>query len=374
MPKVTDTELQELVDDGTITAITIDTTEFHHFGYHLEARSLVSLEQFKATNIKVVLSEMVLGEVHAHMTQRMAEAAEKARTGINQFLKEWRHDRDRGAIAAELGLDVNPGASARALLDAFVRRVDAQTVSVDLGVSIRELHDRYFSARPPFSARSDKKNEFPDAMALLSLEAWARDSGRVVLAVSNDGDWAAFAEQSEHIVCLPKIAPALSLFNREESVFAARVAAGLRSGAAARLHAAIESKLERLVEIFEVEANAPYFYEEEAGLSRVVSWRIDDDTVFDIVASDGDSVTLAFQVKLEAEFKAHFTFLRWDSEDREYVKVGRSLEQIVDTLDVPITATVPTGDGDDPEPIEVEAESWSVSIDFGYVEPDYERD
>ena len=333
-----------------------------------------SLEQFKATNIKVVLSEMVLGEVHAHIAQRMVEAADKAGAAINQFVKSWRHDSDFAAVAADLGLDADPQARARTLLDAFVDRVEGHTVAVDHGVSVRELHDRYFSARPPFSTKADKKNEFPDAIALLSLEAWAREGGRMVLAVSDDGDWKAFAEQSDHVVCLPKIAPALNLFNREESVFAARVAAGLRSGAAARLHAAIESKLESLIETFEIEASAPYFYEEETGLSRVVSWRIDDDMVFDIVASGADSVSLAIGIKLEAEFKAHFSFLKWDSEDREYVNVGRSHAQLVETLDVPIVATVSKKEGDDPEPIEVDAEGRHASIDFGYVEPDYERD
>src|SRR5260370_35343081 len=64
---------------------------------------------------------------------------------------------------------------------------------------IKQLMARYFAAAPPFEGSGKKKNEFPDAIALLSLEAWAKAKSKTILAISNDGGWASFAEDSEHI-------------------------------------------------------------------------------------------------------------------------------------------------------------------------------
>lgn len=374
MPKLTLEEVQELVDRGKLTAITVDTSEIHHFGYNLKAKSLSALGQFKGTNIAVPLSEVVLAEVHAHMTARMSDAAEKVCTGISLFLKEWRIGRDRDAVHTGLGLGDDAAARARTLLDAFVAEIGAERVSVDNGVNVRDLHERYVASRPPFSTKADKKNEFPDAIALLSLEEWARQRGRMLLAVSADGDWARFAEGSDQIVCLPQIAPALNLFHREDSVFAARVANLLRADAAPALSAAIEGQLERLIETFDVEASAPYFYEEEAGLSRVVSWKLKDDAKLDVVASDEDSASLAFTVILEAEFEAYFSFSMKDGIDRDYVTIGSSHASRIESFEVPLVATIPKDEDDDPTPFEVEADGWGVSVDFGYVEPEFERD
>jgi hypothetical protein len=375
MPALTEQETQALVDDGRICGVTLDTTEFHHFGYHFEAKGLAALGQFNGTDISVLFSEVVINEVQSHIRDQLVETAEKARSGINQFLKEWRSDHELAAIIAQLGLEADPIARAKELTDDFVQKIGAELVAVDNGTfQIRELHDRYFSAQAPFSKSADKKNEFPDAMALLSLQGWAQQQEGMLLAVSSDGDWARFAEESPHLVVVPKIGPALNLFNRHDGVFAARLAANLRAGTAMSLHASVESELEHFIEIFDIEAQAPYYYEAEPGESRIVGWSIKDDKPFDVLTSDEDTVTVSFIVSVEAEFHAYFTFSVHDSIDRDYVTIGGAHASQTEQFDVTIEAAVDRDEGDDPDALEVESERWSVTVDFGYVEVDYDRD
>lgn len=374
MPKLTEQELQALVDGGAIKGITLDTTEFHHFNYHFGAKSLAALQQFKGTDISVLFSEVIINEVQAHIRDQLTETAEKARIGINQFLKGWRSELALADIIANLGIDSDASVKAKELIDGFVHQIGAEIVPVDHGVDVRDLHDRYFASQPPFSQSPDKKHEFPDAMALLSLQAVATEREGTVLAVSSDGDWAAFAAESPSLVVLPQIGPALNLFNRHDGVFAARLAENLRSGAATNLRAAVESELERFIEIFDIEAQAPYYYEAEQGQSRVVSWSVKGDKPIDVLSSDEESVTVSFEITVEAEFDAYFTFTIRDSIDRDYVTIGGAHASQTEQFDVTIEATVERVEGEDPDALDVESERWNVTVDFGYVEVDYERD
>ena len=68
---------------------------------------------------------------------------------------------------------------------------------VEGNVSHDEVIRRYFATEPPFSTKERKKSEFPDALALLSLERWATQNKSLVLLVSADGDWKKLVEQSE---------------------------------------------------------------------------------------------------------------------------------------------------------------------------------
>ncbi len=69
---------------------------------------------------------------------------------------------------------------------------------------------------------------------------------------------------------LTQIGPAVNLFNWHDRVFAARLAAILKSGAATSLLASVESELEQFIEIFDIKAQASYYYEAELRESRIV--------------------------------------------------------------------------------------------------------
>ena len=320
MPNFTEAELEDLVDQDAIVGLTLDTTEFFHVGYNYDAPSFKALGQFAGTGITAILSEVVLNEVHADVRDDIEKKTDLVRSALNQVSKAARLGFDVKQLMTDLGI---PDASARSkeLLDAFITKIEGERVLVDEGATSRVLHDMYFAAKPPFSKKAEKKSEFPDAIALLSLEHWGEEHGGFVLAVSSDGDWKRFAATSEHIICVQQLAAALSLFNRSDAVVAGRLSANLLANTAAQLKQRIDSLLESTVESFEVEANAPYYYETEDEHATIDSWSVDD-YQFDVIDSDDDSVTISFTVTVNATFNAGFTFEVRDSIDKDYITIG----------------------------------------------------
>lgn len=371
MPKKTEAELAALVDDGSIVGFTLDTTEFHHLGYNYESKSLKALEQFEGTDIALIFSEVVLSEVCAQVRDDIKSKAEKARSSLRQFLNATRLAHDLDQVVANLGIAEDPRKRSKELLDVYIASVKAIVLQVEEGASVRMLHDLYFASEPPFSVKVDKKNEFPDAIALLTLEHWAEARGSYVLAVSNDGDWARFAERSDHLICMPQLSAALNLFNRNDGVVAARLAANLGSDTAQKLRALIQNRLDAMLEIIEVEANAPYFYDVDDAYGEVNNWEIEEDR-FDVLASDEENVTVAFTVAAAATFCASFTFSMRDGIDKDYVTIGGTQAEKQEKFSVPIVVTMARDDdGNDPDVLDIEVEGVSISVDFGYVEVDY---
>lgn len=370
MPNVTQAELEALVDRNEIVGLTLDTTEFFHVGYNYETPSFKALGQFAGTPITIIFSEVVLSEVHADVRDDIEKKTELVRTGLNQVSKAARLGLDIKQLMADLSL---PDASVRSKdsLDAFINKIEGEHVLVDAGVTPRKLHDLYFAAEPPFSRKAEKKSEFPDAMALLSLEHWAETHGGIVLAVSGDGDWKRFAASSKHIICVPQLAAALSLFNRSDAVVAGRLSANLLADTAVHLKDRIDTILESTVETFEIEASAPYYYETEDEVATINGWSVDD-YLFDVIDSDDDSVTIAFTITVNATLNAGFTFEVRDSIERDYITIGGTRAAKEETFTLQIVVSIGRDDdGPDPDILDIEAEGPSIAVNFGYVDVDY---
>lgn len=79
-------------------------------------------------------------------------------------------------------------------------------------VGMARLVDMYFAARPPFESSGKKKTEFPDAIALLTIEEWARERDGKVLIVSNDSGWRNFCAASERLFMADGLGEALAHF------------------------------------------------------------------------------------------------------------------------------------------------------------------
>ncbi|MEP7198134.1 MAG: PIN domain-containing protein [Saprospiraceae bacterium] len=68
------------------------------------------------------------------------------------------------------------------------RMKDIQTIIIEYPtLHIGVIFDKYFGNKFPFSL-GDKKNEFPDAFALSSLESWCKESGEKCFVIAADKD------------------------------------------------------------------------------------------------------------------------------------------------------------------------------------------
>lgn len=169
-----------------------------------------------------------------------------------------------------------------------------------------------------------------------------------MIAVSSDSDWARFASQSDHVICVPQLAGALNLFNRDYQFVASRLLMNLENGNALKLKALIDTQLERTLEEIDIEANAPYYYESEDEYGTVDSWSVDGGN-FNVLDYDKETVTVSFLIDVTATFHATFSFSVWDSIDKDHVGIGGAQAQARETFDLEIIATVERDD-DSPDP------------------------
>jgi predicted nucleic acid-binding protein len=82
-------------------------------------------------------------------------------------------------------------------------------------VNIKEIFDKYFAKDPPFG-EGQKKDEFPDAFALLTIEKWCEQHNRKCHILSTDGDMITY--QSPHLIIEPKYEDFLDMKLRTKAI------------------------------------------------------------------------------------------------------------------------------------------------------------
>ncbi|MEJ0050577.1 MAG: PIN domain-containing protein [Methylovirgula sp.] len=176
--------------------------------------------QFKAYlsrgPIQIVVSEIVIQEILQHLISKTIEAKGK-------FFKASKAAMFHKLIpftSAYFGdADPDPSKIARERLVSFLREIGAERIS-EQNASMTEIVQMYFSGRAPFALTGKKKAEFPDGIALLSLEQWARENGKEILAVSGDKGWAEYAEKSPCITVVSDLGIALSSLHQQATAMA----------------------------------------------------------------------------------------------------------------------------------------------------------
>jgi hypothetical protein len=166
-------------------ALTLDTNIFIAAdGIHLEGGVLGQLRQFQQGNVSFILSDIVVREI----TRRLVAQAEKARELLANAVK----NAAKHHLLADNKIDdlkvlhastLAPNDAVGARLSAFLEATGCY-VEPSSNADMQEVLKRYFASEPPFEEGDRKKYEFPDAIALLSLEAAAKRDEEKILAVS----------------------------------------------------------------------------------------------------------------------------------------------------------------------------------------------
>lgn len=224
------------VDEGRTSrvrpydAITLDTNIFRQNGYNLQAGLLAQLSQFKQASARFVLSEIVFQEVRRHMLERAADARDKlvrvhraaVQTGLLDAVAA-------AAIESQTQTAITPAEATDRRLASFIKATGAEIVPA-VAANLNAVLSRYYAAAPPFDPTGAKRHEFPDAIALLSLEAWAKKEGLNLIAISADRGWVEYGEQSECVRVESDLAVALASFQNQQARTAQLVTDLLLSG------------------------------------------------------------------------------------------------------------------------------------------------
>ncbi|MFP3891196.1 MAG: PIN domain-containing protein [Ralstonia sp.] len=370
---------------GEITALTLDTSIFDRAGLAMEAGLLAQLSQFRDSDIRLVIASTVANEVRRHL----AENAEKATGALQNALRDTgRHQALPAAVQQQVAEAVDAASMetrnrACQRFDDWVARVGATVLNEAQFASIAEVMRRYEAAEPPFGASGNKKHEFPDAVALSTLEGWATTNGTKILAVTQDNDWRRYGAQSRRLVVVDDLADALAGLQRlaEANEVADRFAVSLEDGDPLELGKELLASLQRhdgSIE-FNVEADSQFSFAEEG--VDVAFERIelgdprDARANFETVSyGDGEAV-IKVVASVTTAIDVHFSFERWDSVDREYMSMGSATISRTEEIEFEALVTVAI----DVPPGEMTIESVEIlptvhRLNFGEIEPDWMSD
>lgn len=364
-------------------AITIDNSTLKGRGYNFHEGLLAQLNQFKKSPVQVIQTDIVHNEAVKHISQEIS----KARTSVDQALRSAsKHLKIRNqaidAAMKMLSIDGEDKEVAEARLAEFYGRIGAQKINSADHVDLSTLMDMYFHTVAPFETGKDKKNEFPDAIALLSIEGWADKNDLNIIAVSEDKGWIAFAEHSERITLVSSLSEALEKFQPHNKVsdiiYHIREASLLdeSNSILEKIQSAIIEQLDGAD--IDVEADSAMFFEWEDIFASYISHDFDLDSdglvKVSVIRIEDKSIVLRLGALVEVEVEASFDFSVRDSIDKDYVGMGGNICRTNETYHTDILLTLSgdfSHDVNDIEVTEVEIlENISVAH-FGEVEPDW---
>jgi hypothetical protein len=265
-------------------AITLDTNVFDQNRLNLDGGMLQLLAQFKEAP-QFILSEIVVREIHRHLSEQAKTAKDALGSAIRKSDESGLLDAAAVAsLNAIRSATAKPKEAARQRLERFLQNSGCEIIPADQA-DMKRLIRMYFGPSPPFEEGAKKKNEFPDAIALTTLEDWAKKKGKMILAISSDGGWARFAQTSEWIDVEMNLAVALEKFQADAErarTIVGRVLAEMQDGTRADLWEHVEGEVAPQVGDLSPEADgsAGYWFETDlaeftfASLSFV---RHDDD-------------------------------------------------------------------------------------------------
>jgi len=364
-------------------AITIDTCIFDNNGIALERGLLKQLDQFKESPVQVLISEVIDNEVLLHLTDKVkgsrAKINQALRSAENQLRVTGKAISEAKILIYDEGEDVDV---ARGRINDFYDKTGVEIITCEGAVEVSDLVDRYFNFKAPFENKADKKNEFPDALALLALESYAKSDNIKILAVSTDKGWAKFSENSDRIEVIDNLSDAISHFQPHnyaqstiESIKSDYVA-GRPNSILNAIAQGIRDSLDG-IDIY-VEANSSFAFEEDDVHAIYDSHDVHCDEKgkpeINIIRVESELVVIQITAYVKCEVHASFGLSVWDSIDKEYVGMGSASGSTEEEYDTKILISL-TGDFseglDSVEVDEVEVIDAPSHVEFGEIEPDW---
>lgn len=382
MPTMTRQQLIDAINNGHIAAVTLDTTVFDSKQKDFRRTDFRSISQIRTRNTPILITDVIANEMVAHLEVEAANSQRALKTALRSHNLRWFRQSPVGEHTA-LFIDRDPKVFAKLEFDDFAKAVGAEVIKVaDTPNGLAELFRRYFAVETPFAKKEARKQEFPDAAALLCLEEYAKAQGKLIICVAQDNAWKDFAAKSDHLVTVFPLTEALGIYSEafKDADLADKIVELWLNGNEKNFQEAVRNAIiERLTYVdYDIDAECAVEFEAEqmdAQLNEILMGTLTNPVV---LTADDDTVTFSIEVNIKADFEALFHFSIWDKIDRD--SVGMGSEYIRTTTDVPVHLTI-IADRDVTKGIvfrEIEVSQKTFAVDFGYVhafsveEPSYD--
>jgi PIN domain len=378
MPVVSLEKLKHAVIDGSVGAITVDTSVVERYQFGFESGVLAKLAQFSHAEADHIVLDIVLHEIRSHLRSEADLVRSQVKNALKPLGNSWGIEKtDREAALTLLFGEQSGQVRTEKRLQAFLQDSSAVVLTCSDLVSLPDILSRFIETKAPFGNTEGKKHEFPDAVALLALEAWAVKNDKAVIAVSRDTDWKRYCVDSPRVYFIDDLAQALSAFQAGADDASLLLGRLLAEGKVPNLDEIILEAIRFQSDKIDIdmEASANWYYEAELYDIEVSSDSSMADQVkeFDVVEFE-DNV-LVIQTSLALDVTAHFSvnFQAWDGIDREYLSAGSASIHQTERMDLEVILTMAFSNGT--AAIDsVELLPAGTTMYFGEIEPDWMND
>ncbi|WP_312312141.1 PIN domain-containing protein [Atlantibacter sp.] len=363
------------------TAILLDTSIYEQYGLKLEKGLLGKLSQFSRASTTFLIPDVIYNEVKNHLERKIKSSRGSLEKAFEEASDHLFFDGSELNDAKKTLIESREVEGlGKSRLDRFVDATSAKVLTTGEYVSVPELLARYFSSEPPFAETGKKKNEFPDAIVLMAVQAWAEKNDENVLAVARDDDWKRFCIDAENLHYEPGLSNALAHFNEETAPYKLidNLQKALDEGQAGKFLHDVAEHLESTFDGFAPEQEADsYLYWEADGCSGGFEYFEFSDNQFTVIDKDENWVVIEAFAEISLYAEGDFSLSAYDSFDKDHVYMGSITKRAEKTYTSRLLITISgelSGPIDDLTVDDVEVIQRPRSMHFGELELEYEPD
>ncbi|NDJ57684.1 DUF4935 domain-containing protein [Enterobacteriaceae bacterium 4M9] len=189
--------------DNNPTLVSLDTSTLKNHKFNLGNHLYQSLAELSSRGMKLVLTDVVYGEIIEHMAKDMETLYSSLSGELPLAAYYFAHDEH---TAQQIKTWVKSVSDFKALaqkrIDEYLHRCKGVVLKADDWMQTGEVLDLYFAIKPPFEANIKKRYEFKDAIALKTLEAFSNDRENTIYIASADSGWEKFCANARYMKCM----------------------------------------------------------------------------------------------------------------------------------------------------------------------------
>ena len=369
MPEFSEHAIARKIDSKELTLLSVDTSILKSHGYRFENGILQHLIKFSNSKIDLVFSDIVISEMTSHLVENEDRAKSSMTTAVGIIANTRGLNKKELQSSVESTFEFGTTRSViKKRIDDFKNATNAKFVDTSQYVGIERIVSAYFNQQAPFEKRKDKKHEFPDAIALHGLEAYAQKKDTLMMVVSGDKGWKNFCKASKHLICIEDLKVAMDYFYREPSVAGSAIESHI-----GKVESYIKPKITDYVESMDIElaVESYYMFEDEIEYISYKDFQYSKNPRFNLVDYYEKSQSYVFtsDITVDLSIFAQFTFFVKDEGD--FIDIGSESKEEEFTIDATILFTVVGDLNGDFEIQEFEIYNAEYNFDFGEVYPDF---
>lgn len=263
-------------------------------------------------------------------------------------------------------------------IKSFLDNTNAVIIESSKYLNVESLIELYKNTQIPFENTEKKKREFPDAIALLSLEGYAEENDFKILTISGDKGWGEYCNHSSDLDVRTKLSEAIEIMvlqnnhdnffkNFEDSSFDKVFIDALKSS----LDQKISYEIGELYLDVDAESHLSVRDGELESISFISAYYESIELVE--IIKDINQFSLKLRGSVSFEVRASFNFFVWDSIDKEEICLsGRVVhDDFEEGFEALIRCQFDIKKLTNLEEIEIFVEDFSLEnnqVNFGYIE------